>query len=275
MFFQSVFSQKEQNQKRQNEASTGRTLVIYDVSENKVLSIISYLNYIKSCGPPLLPASLFKKTPALYKSFSHLFKAIKDKCKFPGAWKSGKIKSIYKKGDKSLCNNYRPVTLLCIFSKSLEKCIFDSLFPYVANLIHQSQHGSQKRKPTITQLLVYIGTIYSNKTADTNIEAVYLDFARTFDKTDHPNLFNKPKHIGVGGTLLSIIENYLLDRKQRVEIDGTAFDLLLVFSVVPQGSLMGLLLFLLYIYDMPQTLNRYIQFRRRFETTEHSKILRS
>ena len=97
MFFQSVFSQKEKNQERQNEASTGPTLVNYDVSENKVLSIISYLDENKSCGHDKLPASLFKKTPALSKSISHLFKAIKDRCKFPDAWKTGKIKPIYKK----------------------------------------------------------------------------------------------------------------------------------------------------------------------------------
>ena len=255
MFFQSVFSQKEQNQERQNEASTGPTLVNYDFSENKVLSIISYLDEKKSCGPDKLPASLFKKTPVLSKSISHLSKAIKDKCKFPDAWKTGKIKPIYKKGDKSLCNNYRPITLLCILSKILEKCIIDSLIPYVANLIHQSQHGFHKKKSTISQLLVYLGAIYSNKAADTNIEAVYLDFAKAFNKIDHSILINKLKDIGVGWKLLSIIEDYLSNRNQDVEINGTASDLLLVLSGVPQGSLLGLLLFLLYIYDMPQNLN--------------------
>ena len=228
-FFQSMFSQKQQNQERQNEASTGPTLVNYGVSENKVLSIISYLNENKSCGHDKLPASLFK-TPALSKCISHLFKAIKDKCKFPDAWKTGKIKPIHKKGDKSLSNNYRPITLLYILSEILEKCIFDSLFPYVANLIHLSQHGFQKIKSTISQLLVYLYTIYSNKTADTNTEAVYLDFAKAFDKIDHSILINKLKHIGVGGKLLSIIENYLSNRKQYVEINGTASDLLLVLS---------------------------------------------
>ena len=153
-----VLTKRKKNQERQNEASTGPALVNYNVSENKVLSIISYLNENKSCGLDKLPAFLFKKTPALCKSISHL-KAIKDKCKFPDAWKTGKITPIYKKGDKSLSKNYRPITLLCILSKILEKCIFDSLFPYVANLIHQSQHGFQKRKSTISQLLVYLGNL--------------------------------------------------------------------------------------------------------------------
>ena len=268
MFFQSVFSEKEQNQERQNETSTGPTLVNYDVSENKVLSIISFLNENKSCGHGKLPASLFKKTPALSKSISHLFKAIKDKCKFPDAWKTGKLQPICKKGDKSPCNNYRPFTLLCVLSKILEKSIFDSLFPYVANLIHQSQHGFQKRKSTISQLLVYLGTIYWNKFADTNIEAVYLDFAKAFDKIDRSILISKLKHIGVGGKLLSIIEDYLSNRKQYVEINGTASDLLLVLSGVPQGSLLGPLLFLLYIYDLPQNLNCDI-----FSFADDSKLL--
>ena len=251
MFFRSVFSQKEQNQERQDEASTGPTLVNYDVSENKVLSIISYLMKTNLVGTTN-SQPLSKKTPVLSKSISHLFKAIKDKCKFPDASKTGKIKPIYKKGGKSLCNNYRSITLLCILSKILEKCKFDSLFPYVANLIHQSQHGFQKRKSTIYQLLVYLGTIYSNKTADTYIEAVYLDFAKAFDKIDNSILINKLKHIGVGGKLLSIIEDYLSNRKQYGEINGTASDLLLVLSGVTQGSLLGPLLFLLYIYDTPR-----------------------
>ena len=186
----------------------------------------------------------------------------------PGRLKAGKIRPIYKKGDKSLCNNYRPITLLCILAKILEKCIFDSLFPYVANLIHQSQHGFQKRKLTTSQLLVYLGTIYSNKTADTNVEAVYFDFAKAFDKIDHSILINKLKHIGGGGKMLSIIEDYLSNRKQYVEINGTASDLLLVLSGMPQGSLMGPLLFLLYIYDMPQNLNCAL-----FSFADDSKLL--
>ena len=83
---------------------------------------------------------------------------------------------------------------------------------------------------------------------------MYLDFAKAFDKIDHPIFINKLKHIGVGGKLLSIIEDYLSNRKQYVEINGTASDLL-VLSGVPQGSLLGPLLFLPYIYDVPQNLN--------------------
>ena len=252
MFFQALFSQKEQNQERQSEASTGPTLVNY-VSENKVLSIISFLNENKYCWHDNPPAFLFK-TPALSKTISHLFKAIEDKCKFPDAWQTGKNRPIYKKGDKSLCNNYTATTVLCILSKILEKCIFDSLFPYVAILIHQFQHGFQKRT-TISQLLVYLGTIYSNKTAETNNEAVYLDFAKAFEKSDHSILINKVKHIGVGGKLLRIIEDYLSNRRQNVEMNCTASDLLLVLSGLLQGSLLCPLLFLLYIYDMPQNIN--------------------
>ena len=86
---------------------------------------------------------------------------------------------------------------------------------------------------------------------------MYLDFAKAFDKIDHSILINNLKHNGVGGKLLSIIEDYLSNRKQYVE-NGTASDPLLVLSGVPQGSLPGPLLFLLYIYDMPQNLNRDI-----------------
>ena len=114
---------------------------------------------------------------------------------------------------------------------------------------------------------MYLGTIYSNKTADTNIEAVYLDFAKAFDKIDQSILINKLKHIGVGGKLLSFIEDYLSNRKQYVEINGTASDLLLILSGVPQGSLLGPLLFLLYIY-MPQNLNCAL-----FSFADDSKLL--
>ena len=132
----------------------------------------------------------------------------------PGQPENRKNYADLQNGDKSPSNNYRLITLLYILSKILEKCIFDSLFPYVANPIHQSQQGFQKRKSTISQLLVYLGTMYSNKTADTNIEAVYLDFAKAFNKIDHSILINKLKHIVVGGKLLSIIEDYCSNRKQ-------------------------------------------------------------
>ena len=101
---------------------------------------------------------------------------------------------------------------------------------------------------------MYLGTIYSKKTVDTEIEAVYLDFAKPFYKIHPSILINRLKHIGIGGKLLKIIEDYLSNRKQYVEIKGTA-SYLLVLNGVSQGSLLGPPVFLLYFYDMPQNLN--------------------
>ena len=105
------------------------------------MTITTRLDVSKSRGRDNLPPALFKKIPSLCKSLSHIFSFIKRTGCFPSQWKIGKVKPLHKQADKRLANNYRPITLLDIASKILERCKFDELYPFIRPLISNSQYG--------------------------------------------------------------------------------------------------------------------------------------
>ena len=241
----------------------------YDVSLSKITKVTSSLDVSKSTGPDRLPAALFRNCKALSKSIASLFKSIKHTSIFPSDWKVGMVKPLHKKDNKAKVENYRPITLLSIISKVYEKCIFDPLYEHVANLMPTTQFGFQKKKSTITQLLVYLGEIYSNvDISEQVVDAVYLDFSKAFDKIDHNILLSKLSKIGVRGNMLKVLQSYLKNRQQFVDIEGRASEYLWVSSGVPQGSILGPLLFLIYLIDLPNDLSSEV-----FSFADDSKLL--
>ena len=144
------------------------------------------LDVSKSKGHDCLPPVLFKRMDTMKTSIYGLFRTIKRTCTFPRFWKIGKVKPLFKKGNRALVTNYRPITLLCILSKIFEKCIFDSMYSFAAPLLHSSQFGFTKGKSTLNQLICYLDGIYKNvQINDICVETLYFDFEKAFDKIDH------------------------------------------------------------------------------------------
>ena len=156
-----------------------------------------------------------------------------------------------KLGDRSDPTNYRPISLLCVVSKVLERIVYEKVAPFIRPLLSHQQFGFLKNRSCLTQLLLAFSDVNVAIENKRTCSAVYVDFRKAFDSVPHNELF-KLWQIGITGPLWQWFREYLSCRQHFVSIDGCTFNLLPVLSGVPQGSILGLLLFIIYVNDIPE-----------------------
>ena len=230
------------------------------VNEVEVLLLLESIDIKKSFNlDKVHPLLLSSAAPIIYSPLTYVINLSLEQGIFPDSLKVAKVIPMFKQGSRSLCNNYRPISVLSALSKIFERCILDQLIFHfnTENILLSNQFGFRAGKTTTDCLADLVDDITKAIDEGSYAVSIFLDLSKAFDTVNHSTLLFKLDLYGIRAGENQWFKSYLSKRKQKVFVNGVESNFYLLESGVPQGSILGPFLFIVYINDMVRATNYF------------------